>query len=83
MCKMPMVQSVFSGDKRWSFKQGKEQRRKDQTAFLHNAEDNPLDSTVSITSMLYCQGRTDNSWSPWAIGDHGVPVSLPKLKKAY
>ncbi|CAI9532723.1 unnamed protein product, partial [Staurois parvus] len=44
---------------------------------------NPLGSTVSVTSMLYCQGRTDNSWGPWAIGDHGAPVSLPKLKKAY
>ncbi|CAI9574964.1 unnamed protein product [Staurois parvus] len=30
-----------------------------------------------------CQGRTDNSWGPRAIGDHGTPVSLPKLKKAY
>ncbi|CAI9613469.1 unnamed protein product, partial [Staurois parvus] len=29
------------------------------------------------------QGRTDNSWGPRAIGDHGTPVSLPKLKKAY
>ncbi|CAI9534603.1 unnamed protein product, partial [Staurois parvus] len=29
------------------------------------------------------QDRTDNSWGPWAIGDHGAPVSLPKLKKAY
>ncbi|CAI9600361.1 unnamed protein product [Staurois parvus] len=29
------------------------------------------------------QGRTDNSWGPWAIGDHGAPVSLPKLPKAY
>ncbi|CAI9616050.1 unnamed protein product, partial [Staurois parvus] len=29
------------------------------------------------------QGRTDNSWGPWTIGDHGAPVSLPKLKKAY
>ncbi|CAI9556092.1 unnamed protein product, partial [Staurois parvus] len=27
--------------------------------------------------------RTDNSWGPRAIGDHGAPVSLPKLKKAY
>ncbi|CAI9539373.1 unnamed protein product, partial [Staurois parvus] len=44
---------------------------------------NPLGSTVNITSMLYCLGRTDNSWGPWAIGDHGAPVSLPKLKKAY
>ncbi|CAI9572375.1 unnamed protein product, partial [Staurois parvus] len=23
------------------------------------------------------------SWGPQAIGDHGAPVSLPKLKKAY
>ncbi|CAI9591139.1 unnamed protein product, partial [Staurois parvus] len=29
------------------------------------------------------QGRTDNSWGPQAIGDHGALVSLPKLKKAY
>ncbi|CAI9575982.1 unnamed protein product, partial [Staurois parvus] len=29
------------------------------------------------------QGRTDNSWGPRAIGDHGAPVFLPKLKKAY
>ncbi|CAI9597132.1 unnamed protein product, partial [Staurois parvus] len=29
------------------------------------------------------QGRTDNLWGPRAIGDHGAPVSLPKLKKAY
>ncbi|CAI9604871.1 unnamed protein product, partial [Staurois parvus] len=29
------------------------------------------------------QGWTDNSWGPCAIGDHGAPVSLPKLKKAY
>ncbi|CAI9602741.1 unnamed protein product, partial [Staurois parvus] len=29
------------------------------------------------------QGRTDNSWGPRAIGDHGADVSLPKLKKAY
>ncbi|CAI9575450.1 unnamed protein product, partial [Staurois parvus] len=29
------------------------------------------------------QGRTDNSWGPRAIRDHGAPVSLPKLKKAY
>ncbi|CAI9537766.1 unnamed protein product, partial [Staurois parvus] len=29
------------------------------------------------------QGQTDNSWGPRAIGDHGAPVSLPKLKKTY
>ncbi|CAI9554133.1 unnamed protein product, partial [Staurois parvus] len=26
------------------------------------------------------QGRTDNSWGPWAIGDHGAPVSSPTIK---
>ncbi|CAI9585363.1 unnamed protein product, partial [Staurois parvus] len=30
----------------------------------------------------HTQGRTDNSLGPRAIGDHGAPVSLPKLKKA-
>ncbi|CAI9557646.1 unnamed protein product, partial [Staurois parvus] len=29
------------------------------------------------------QGRTDNSWGPRAIGDHGASVSWPKLKKSY
>ncbi|CAI9552053.1 unnamed protein product, partial [Staurois parvus] len=29
------------------------------------------------------QSQTDNSWGPRAIEDHGAPVSLPKLKKAY
>ncbi|CAI9587670.1 unnamed protein product, partial [Staurois parvus] len=33
------------------------------------------------------QGRTDNSWGPRTIGDHGAPVSFPTLKplpkKAY
>ncbi|CAI9558459.1 unnamed protein product, partial [Staurois parvus] len=39
---------------------------------------------VGIRVHLFSyQGRTDNSWDPWAIGDHGAPVSLPKLKKAY
>ncbi|CAI9546159.1 unnamed protein product, partial [Staurois parvus] len=31
----------------------------------------------------YAQGLTDNSWGPRAIRDHGAPVFLPKLKKAY
>ncbi|CAI9591445.1 unnamed protein product, partial [Staurois parvus] len=38
---------------------------------------NPL---VSITSMPYCKGRTDNSWGPRAIGDHGAPVYSPTLR---
>ncbi|CAI9541508.1 unnamed protein product, partial [Staurois parvus] len=33
--------------------------------------------------ISYTQGRTDNSWGPRAIVDHGAPVSLPKLIKAY
>ncbi|CAI9600969.1 unnamed protein product [Staurois parvus] len=48
MSKMSMVQSVFSGDKTWTF---------DQMSFIHNAGINPLGSTVSITSMLYCISR--------------------------
>ncbi|CAI9587320.1 unnamed protein product, partial [Staurois parvus] len=37
------------------------------------------------STVIKCcrQGRTDSSWGPRAIGDHGAPVSLPKLKKAY
>ncbi|CAI9593010.1 unnamed protein product, partial [Staurois parvus] len=42
-----------------------------------------LYSCVKKISDVYDQGRTDNSWGPRAIGDHGAPVSLPKLKKAY
>ncbi|CAI9616806.1 unnamed protein product, partial [Staurois parvus] len=33
--------------------------------------------------MSGIQGRTDNSWGPRSIGDHGAPVSLPTLKKTY
>ncbi|CAI9574369.1 unnamed protein product, partial [Staurois parvus] len=35
------------------------------------------------TDFFQHHGRTDNSWGPQAIGDHGAPVPLPKLKKAY
>ncbi|CAI9564147.1 unnamed protein product, partial [Staurois parvus] len=38
---------------------------------------------VQLQGIPPGQGRTDNSWGPRAIGDHGAPVSLPKLKKAY
>ncbi|CAI9535218.1 unnamed protein product, partial [Staurois parvus] len=37
----------------------------------------------ALRYVAWYQGRTDNSWGPRAIGDHGAPVSLPKLKKAY
>ncbi|CAI9587508.1 unnamed protein product, partial [Staurois parvus] len=34
-----------------------------------------------IVVRLGCnQERTNNSWGPRAIGDHGAPVSLPTLK---
>ncbi|CAI9621724.1 unnamed protein product, partial [Staurois parvus] len=36
-----------------------------------------------VLCILWTRGRTDNSWGPQAIGNHGAPVSLPKLKKAY
>ncbi|CAI9556071.1 unnamed protein product, partial [Staurois parvus] len=41
-----------------------------------------LQIRIPVTNR-YTQRRTDNSWGPWAIGDHGAPVSLPKLKKSY
>ncbi|CAI9590211.1 unnamed protein product, partial [Staurois parvus] len=42
-----------------------------------------IDSTRHELLLPFYQGWTDNSWGPQAIGDHGAPVSLPKLKKAY
>ncbi|CAI9561298.1 unnamed protein product, partial [Staurois parvus] len=34
------------------------------------------------TVIIYCrQGWTDNSWGPWAIGNHGAPCPCPNLKK--
>ncbi|CAI9531705.1 unnamed protein product, partial [Staurois parvus] len=41
------------------------------------------DNTKFGIFLTFSQGRTDNSWGPRAIRDHGAPVSLPKLKKAY
>ncbi|CAI9602329.1 unnamed protein product, partial [Staurois parvus] len=47
---------------------------------LLTQHDTRRNNTKNITRE---QGRTDNSWGPRAIGDHGAPVSFPKLKKAY
>ncbi|CAI9595744.1 unnamed protein product [Staurois parvus] len=41
------------------------------------------DTGAHTQTCTHTQGRTDNSWGPRAIGDHGALVSLPKLKKAY
>ncbi|CAI9542319.1 unnamed protein product [Staurois parvus] len=42
---------------------------------------------VMPTSNAHKQGRTDYSWGPRAIGDHGAPCPHPHLKphpkKAY
>ncbi|CAI9562521.1 unnamed protein product, partial [Staurois parvus] len=73
---------VLSGDKRGTLEEGEIREVRNKQRFYTMQRINPLGSTVSITSMFYCQGRTDNSWGPRAIGDHGAPVSLPKLKKA-
>ncbi|CAI9573930.1 unnamed protein product, partial [Staurois parvus] len=48
-----------------------------------NAVLTPPALNVFNAKECWRQGQTDNSWGPWAIGDHGAPVSLPKLKKAY
>ncbi|CAI9601099.1 unnamed protein product, partial [Staurois parvus] len=75
---------VLSGDKGGGeWKKGRFRKVRIKQSLYTIQIINPFGSTVSITSMLYCQGRTDNSWGPREIGDHGAPVSLPKLKKAY
>ncbi|CAI9537991.1 unnamed protein product, partial [Staurois parvus] len=50
------------------------------TCFAHGKERQLIQPELH---QILHQGRTDNSWGPRAIGDHGAPVSLPKLKKAY
>ncbi|CAI9592115.1 unnamed protein product, partial [Staurois parvus] len=42
-----------------------------------------IQAAIGALTCSTTQGRTDNSWGSRAIGDHGAPVSLPKLKKAY
>ncbi|CAI9590336.1 unnamed protein product, partial [Staurois parvus] len=82
MCRVtPHISYQEVGGGYWKKRRIREDRMK--LRFYTMQRINPLGSTVSITNMLYCQGQTDNSWGPRAIGDHGAPVSLPKLKEAY
>ncbi|CAI9592397.1 unnamed protein product, partial [Staurois parvus] len=74
------TQYVLSGDKRGHLKKGRIREDRIKHPFYRMQRINPLGFPVNITSILYCQGRTDNSWGPRAIGDHGAPMSLPKLK---
>ncbi|CAI9562741.1 unnamed protein product, partial [Staurois parvus] len=48
---------------------------------LRSAAEKKIGQHVSYIHC-YNQGWTDNSWGPWAIGDHGAPMSLPTPKKA-
>ncbi|CAI9572395.1 unnamed protein product [Staurois parvus] len=32
------------------------------------------------SDLSWKQVQTDNSWGPWAIGNHGATVSSPTLK---
>ncbi|CAI9568847.1 unnamed protein product, partial [Staurois parvus] len=65
----------------------KKPMKKRNSSVLHKALTSTLQNIFKQFGVeeLKCpiQGRTDNSWGPRAIGDHGAPVSLPKLKKAY
>ncbi|CAI9580645.1 unnamed protein product, partial [Staurois parvus] len=83
MCKVSPHDMSYQEIRGGHWKKGRIREVRIKQPFYTMQRINPLGSTVCITSMLYCQGRTDNSWGPWAIGDHGAPVSLPKLKKAY
>ncbi|CAI9544066.1 unnamed protein product, partial [Staurois parvus] len=52
--------------------------------FMETPREQPLHKRIKrILNHPLQQGWTDNSWGPRAIGDHGAPVSLPKLKKVY
>ncbi|CAI9612835.1 unnamed protein product, partial [Staurois parvus] len=43
--------------------------------------ENSLCKEYQITKTICLQGRTDNSWGPWAIGDHGALCPCPNSKK--
>ncbi|CAI9547683.1 unnamed protein product, partial [Staurois parvus] len=51
---------VLSGDKRGHWKKGRIRDHRIKQPFYTTQMINPLGSTVSITIMLYCQGRTDH-----------------------
>ncbi|CAI9557800.1 unnamed protein product [Staurois parvus] len=61
MCMRLQAQSVLAGG-HLNKRKGRENRTKEP--FYSMCTINPLGSLVGITSMLYCQGRTDNSWAP-------------------
>ncbi|CAI9623046.1 unnamed protein product, partial [Staurois parvus] len=71
--------ALQSHTKQWAYS-GKHTVKQHTVNPLITSDGNPFLPRV-ITAVG--QGRTDNSWGPWAIGDHGAPVSLSKLKKAY
>ncbi|CAI9624702.1 unnamed protein product, partial [Staurois parvus] len=74
---------VLSGDKRGHWKKGRIREIRIKQCFYTMQKINGL-RINNFYSKIWCsQGWTDNSWGPRAIGDHGAPVSLPKLKKAY
>ncbi|CAI9593811.1 unnamed protein product, partial [Staurois parvus] len=82
MCRVTLYDMSYQGIRGGHWKKGRIREDRFKQHFYTMQKINRLGSTVSITSMLYCQGWTDNSWGPWAIEDHGAPVSLPKLKKS-
>ncbi|CAI9610024.1 unnamed protein product, partial [Staurois parvus] len=83
MCSMTPHNMSYQQIRGGHWKKGRIREDRIKQSFYPMRRTNPLGSTVSITCMHYCQGWTDNSWGTWAIGDHGAPVFLPKLKKAY
>ncbi|CAI9533008.1 unnamed protein product, partial [Staurois parvus] len=54
---------------------------RDARFHIHNV--NKGSHLLLLYKLSSGQGWTDNSWGPRGLGDHGAPVSLPKLKKAY
>ncbi|CAI9536877.1 unnamed protein product, partial [Staurois parvus] len=64
MCRVTPQDMSYQEIRGGHWKKGRIREDRIKECFLHSAEDYPLGSTVSITSMPYCQGRTDNSWGP-------------------
>ncbi|CAI9619338.1 unnamed protein product, partial [Staurois parvus] len=81
MCRVSPHKMSYQEIRGGHWKKGRIREDRIKQCFYRMQRINPFSSTVPITSMLYCQGRTDNSWGPRAIGDHGARV-LAKTQKS-
>ncbi|CAI9537832.1 unnamed protein product, partial [Staurois parvus] len=67
MCKVSPHDMSYQEIRGGHWKKGRIREVRIKQYFYTMQRTNPLDSTVTITSILYCQGRIDNSWGPRGI----------------